>query len=90
MNKWFLLSKVEALIKGVGTGMLQTVSFYSWALVIWVGAIIVTAKRATRGNVTVAVMSILFGDIYGSNFHLRKRVIVVAHNVAFLKLKNVS
>lgn len=72
MNIQLLLSKVEALIKGAGTGMLQTVSFCSWALVILVGAIIVTAKRASGGDVIVAMMSILFGAIYGSNFHLKK------------------
>lgn len=47
MDKQFLLSKGEALLKGVGTGMFQTVSFCSWALIVWVGAIVVTAKRAS-------------------------------------------
>lgn len=61
MEKQFLLSKGEALIKGVGTGMFQTVSFCSWALVIWVGAILVTANRAKGGDIIAAVMSILFG-----------------------------
>lgn len=61
MGKQYLLSKGEALIKGVGTGMLQSVSFGSWALVIWVGAVVVTATRASGGDIIAAVMSILFG-----------------------------
>lgn len=61
MDTQFLLSKGEALLKGVGTGMLQTVSFCSWALIVWVGAIVVTAKRARGGDILAAVMSILFG-----------------------------
>lgn len=60
MAKQYLLSKGEALIKGVGTGMLQTVTFISWAIIIWVGAVVVTAKRASGGDIIAAVMSILF------------------------------
>ncbi|KAM1070463.1 hypothetical protein ACFX13_002300 [Malus domestica] len=63
MAKQYLLSKGEALIKGVGTGMLQSVSFGSWAFIIWVGAVVVTAKRASGGDVLAAVMCILFGAI---------------------------
>ncbi|CAL9008987.1 unnamed protein product [Prunus brigantina] len=63
MGKQYLLSKGEALIKGVGTGMLQSVSFGSWALIIWVGAVVVTATRASGGDIIAAVMSILFGAI---------------------------
>lgn len=55
------ISKKEALIKGVGTGMFQTITFTSWALIVWVGAVVVTAKRSTGGDVIAAVMSILFG-----------------------------
>lgn len=61
MAKQYLLSKGEALIKGVGTGMLQSVTFISWAIIIWVGAVVVTAKRASGGDIIAAVMSILFG-----------------------------
>lgn len=61
MAKQYLLSKGEALTKGVGTGMLQTVTFISWAIIIWVGAVVVTAKRASGGDIIAAVMSILFG-----------------------------
>lgn len=61
MAKQYFLSKGEALIKGVGTGMLQSVSFGSWALIVWVGAVVVTAKRASGGDILAAVMSILFG-----------------------------
>ncbi|KAF3639866.1 putative GDSL esterase/lipase-like [Capsicum annuum] len=57
------ISKKEALIKGVGTGMFQTITFTSWALIVWVGAVVVTAKRSTGGDVIAAVMSILFGAI---------------------------
>ncbi|KAJ7965187.1 ABC transporter B family protein [Quillaja saponaria] len=63
MEKQFVLSKGEALIKGVGTGMLQTVSFSSWALIIWIGAVVVIVKAAKGGDVIAAVMSILFGAI---------------------------
>lgn len=61
MAKQYLLSKGEALIKGIGTGMLQAVTFVSWAIIIWVGAVVVTAKRASGGDIIAAVMSILFG-----------------------------
>ncbi|KAL9337161.1 hypothetical protein Peur_068930 [Populus x canadensis] len=63
MAKQLSKSKVEALIKGVGIGTFQTVTFCSWALIIWVGAVVVTAKRAHGGDVLAAIMSILFGAI---------------------------
>ncbi|KAK4855546.1 hypothetical protein QYF36_008398 [Acer negundo] len=63
MEKQILISKGEALIKGVGTGMLQSVSFCSWALIIWVGAVVVAAKKSNGGDVLAAIMSILFGAI---------------------------
>ncbi|KAM7266878.1 hypothetical protein ACFE04_009044 [Oxalis oulophora] len=63
MHKQLLISKGEALIKGVGTGMFQTVSFCSWALIIWVGAVVVTKKRSTGGDAIAAIMCILFGAI---------------------------
>lgn len=61
MNDQFFLSKKEALIKGVGTGMFQTVSFCSWAFIIYFGAVLVTEKKAKGGELLAAVMSILFG-----------------------------
>lgn len=61
MDKQFRISKREALIKGVGTGLFQTVTTCCWALIIWVGAIVVTAKRSTGGDVIAAMMCILFG-----------------------------
>lgn len=74
MDKQFSLSRGEALIKGVGTGLLQTVTFCSWAIIIWVGAVLVTQKRAKGGDIIAAVMSILFGAMYGNkiNFHTQK------------------
>ncbi|MED6209404.1 hypothetical protein PIB30_054346 [Stylosanthes scabra] len=63
MDEQFQISKGEALVKGVGTGMFQTVSFCSWALIVWVGAVVVTAGRAKGGDIIAAVMSILFGAI---------------------------
>nr|XP_017256722.1 PREDICTED: ABC transporter B family member 13-like [Daucus carota subsp. sativus] len=63
MERQLVLSKGEALIKGVGTGMFQTVTFCSWSLIVWVGAVVVVAKRSTGGDVLAAVMSILFGAI---------------------------
>lgn len=61
MDKLYIISKGEALIKGVGTGMFQTVSFCSWALIVWVGAVVVAAHRRKGGDIITAVMSILFG-----------------------------
>lgn len=61
MDKQYMISKGEALVKGVGTGMFQTVSFCSWAIIVWVGAVVVTAGRAKGGDIIAAVMSILFG-----------------------------
>lgn len=55
------LSKKEAFIKGVGTGIFQTVTFSSWALIVWMGAVVVSARRSSGGDVIAAVMSILFG-----------------------------
>ncbi|KAK9093654.1 hypothetical protein Scep_025123 [Stephania cephalantha] len=63
LDKQFKLSKKEAFIKGVGTGMLQTVACTSWALIIWIGAIAVDAKSSSPGETIAAVMSILFGAI---------------------------
>ncbi|KAI3756987.1 hypothetical protein L6452_04520 [Arctium lappa] len=63
MQRQLIISKGEALIKGVGTGVFQTVTFCSWALIVWIGALVVVAKRAQGGDVIAAVMSILFGAI---------------------------
>ncbi|KAK2444713.1 ABC transporter B family member [Trifolium repens] len=63
MESQYVISKGEALVKGVGTGMFQTVSFCSWSLIIWVGAVVVRAGRAKGGDIIAAVMSILFGAI---------------------------
>lgn len=61
LEKQVKIGKQGALIKGVGTGMFQAVTFCSWALIVWVGAVVVSAKRSTGGDVIAAVMSILFG-----------------------------
>lgn len=61
MDTQFRISKREALIKGVGTGLFQTVTTCCWALIIWVGAIVVAAKRSSGGYIIAAVMCILFG-----------------------------
>ncbi|KAJ8632520.1 hypothetical protein MRB53_025856 [Persea americana] len=63
MEKQVNLTKKEALIKGVGLGLLQTVTFCLWALIIWIGAFVVTSKRSNGGDTIAAVMSILFGAI---------------------------
>nr|XP_043616145.1 ABC transporter B family member 19-like [Erigeron canadensis] len=63
LQRQLIISKGEALIKGVGTGLFQTVTFCSWALIVWIGALVVVAKRAQGGDVIAAVMSILFGAI---------------------------
>lgn len=61
MDKQTTISRGEATIKGIGTGMFQTVTNCSWSLIIWVGAIVVIAKRASGGEILAAIMSILFG-----------------------------
>ncbi|OVA09398.1 ABC transporter [Macleaya cordata] len=63
MENQFKLSRREAFIKGVGMGMLQAVTFCSWALMVWIGAIVVAAKKSSGGDTIAAVMSILFGAI---------------------------
>ncbi|XP_070026115.1 ABC transporter B family member 19-like [Nicotiana sylvestris] len=63
IGKQMNLSKKEAFIKGVGTGIFQTVTFSSWALIVWVGAVVVSARRSSGGDVIATVMSILFGAI---------------------------
>ncbi|XP_061356634.1 ABC transporter B family member 19-like [Gastrolobium bilobum] len=63
MAEQYVISKGEALVKGVGTGMFQTVSFCSWAVIVWVGAVVVVAGRAKGGDIIAAVLSILFGAI---------------------------
>ncbi|XP_042057956.1 ABC transporter B family member 19-like [Salvia splendens] len=63
LQKQLRISRTEAFVKGFGTGMFQVVTFCSWALIVWVGAVVVTAGRALGGDVIAAVMSILFGAI---------------------------
>ncbi|KVI07597.1 AAA+ ATPase domain-containing protein [Cynara cardunculus var. scolymus] len=55
MQRQLIISKGEALIKGVGTGVFQTVTFCSWALIVWIGALVVVAKRAQGGDVIAAI-----------------------------------
>lgn len=45
MDKQFRISKREALIKEVGAGLFHIVITCCWAPIIWVGTIVVTAKR---------------------------------------------
>nr|QVT92312.1 ABC transporter [Salvia miltiorrhiza] len=63
LQKQLRISRTEAFVKGLGTGMFQVVTFCSWALIVWVGAVVVTAGRSLGGDVIAAVMSILFGAI---------------------------
>ncbi|XP_065027521.1 ABC transporter B family member 10-like [Musa acuminata AAA Group] len=63
VKQQYAMSKKEAAIKGLGLGLFQTVTFCSWALVVWVGAVVVTAGRANGGETLAAIMSILFGAI---------------------------
>ncbi|ONK59061.1 uncharacterized protein A4U43_C08F2580 [Asparagus officinalis] len=63
MEKQYTMSKNEAAIKGLGLGMFQMVTFCSWALIAWVGAVTVKANRSQGGETLAAVMSILFGAI---------------------------
>lgn len=59
----YKLSKKEAMIKGIGLGLFQTVTFCSWALMVWIGAVAVSNRTATGGGTIAAIMSILFGAI---------------------------
>lgn len=61
MEKQYTTSKKEAAIKGLGLGMFQMVTFCSWALIAWVGAVTVKANRSQGGETLAAIMSILFG-----------------------------
>nr|XP_051202139.1 ABC transporter B family member 19-like [Lolium perenne] len=59
----YKLSRKEAMIKGIGLGLFQTVTFCSWALMVWIGAVAVSKRTATGGGTIAAIMSILFGAI---------------------------
>ncbi|RLM60881.1 ABC transporter B family member 19-like [Panicum miliaceum] len=59
MENQFNLSKKEAMIKG----LFQAVTFCSWALMVWIGAVAVTKNKATGGGTIAVIMSILFGAI---------------------------
>ena len=61
MENQFNLRKKEAMIKGIGLGLFQAVTFCSWALMVWIGAVAVTENKATGGGTIAAIMSILFG-----------------------------
>lgn len=61
MDKQLIMSKKEAAIKGLGLGMFQMVTFCSWALIAWMGAVAVTSHRSQGGETLAAVVSILFG-----------------------------
>nr|TKW08941.1 hypothetical protein SEVIR_6G057900v2 [Setaria viridis] len=63
MENQFNLSKKEAMIKGIGLGLFQAVTFCSWALMVWIGAVAVSKNKATGGGTIAAIMSILFGAI---------------------------
>ncbi|WOL05032.1 ABC transporter B family member 10-like [Canna indica] len=63
IKKQYTLSKAESAIKGLGLGIFQAITFCSWAMVAWVGAVVVTAGRANGGETLAAIMSILFGAI---------------------------
>lgn len=67
MDKQYKLSKKEAFIKGLGLGMLQIVTFCSYSLTIYVGAVAVTRRSAKAGETIAAVINILSGAIYLSN-----------------------
>ncbi|KAG9455356.1 hypothetical protein H6P81_008260 [Aristolochia fimbriata] len=63
MDQQFKLSKVEAVIKGVGLGMFHAVTFNIWGFIVYIGAVTVSARESTGGETIAAVMSILFGAI---------------------------
>lgn len=67
IKQQYIMSKKEAGIKGLGLGLFQTVTFCSWALVVWIGAVVVVAGRANGGETLAAIMSILFGAMYEIN-----------------------
>ncbi|XP_062191062.1 ABC transporter B family member 19-like [Phragmites australis] len=67
MDNQYTLSKKEAMVKGLGLGMLQIATFCSYSLVIWVGAAAVTRRKAKAGETIAAVINVLSGAIYLSN-----------------------
>ncbi|RCV30019.1 hypothetical protein SETIT_6G060200v2 [Setaria italica] len=67
MYNQYMLSKKEAMAKGLGLGMLQIATFCSYSLVIWVGAAAVTGGKAKAGETIAAVINVLSGAIYISN-----------------------
>ncbi|KAE8652326.1 hypothetical protein Csa_022314 [Cucumis sativus] len=62
-EKQAVMCKQEALVKGVGIGMFQTATFCCWSLIVWIGAVVVTAGKASGGDVIAAVVSVLFGTM---------------------------
>jgi ATP-binding cassette subfamily B (MDR/TAP) protein 1 len=61
MYNQYMLSKKEAMAKGLGLGMLQIATFCSYSLVIWVGAAAVTGRKAKAGETIAAVINVLSG-----------------------------
>lgn len=53
-------------MKGAGMGMFQFVTFCSWVLMVWTGAVSVSAKKSAGGDTIAAVLSILYGGTYGN------------------------
>uniref|UniRef100_A0A0E0GTR6 MDR-like ABC transporter n=1 Tax=Oryza nivara TaxID=4536 RepID=A0A0E0GTR6_ORYNI len=67
MDKQYKLSKIEAMTKGLGLGMLQIATFCSYSLTVWVGAAAVVDRSAKGGETIAAVINILSAAIYISN-----------------------
>ncbi|XP_059070077.1 ABC transporter B family member 2 isoform X2 [Cryptomeria japonica] len=63
LEKQMKLSKSGALVKGLGIGVLNATTNLSWALMIWIGALVVTNGYSNGGRVITAVMCILFGGL---------------------------
>ncbi|GLJ54828.1 hypothetical protein SUGI_1177560 [Cryptomeria japonica] len=63
LEKQMKVSKSGALVKGLGIGVLNATTNLSWALMIWIGALVVTNGYSNGGRVITAVMCILFGGL---------------------------
>ncbi|XP_057857177.2 ABC transporter B family member 19-like [Cryptomeria japonica] len=63
LEKQMKLSKIGALAKGLGIGVLNATTNLSWALMIWIGALVVTHGYSNGARVITAVMCILFGGL---------------------------
>ncbi|KAI5080031.1 hypothetical protein GOP47_0005510 [Adiantum capillus-veneris] len=51
------------LAKGLGIGVTFTILFFSWALILWYGGVLVRRKETTGGKAISAIFSAIFGGM---------------------------